>query len=152
MIRSHTLPPFSVLKLLQRAPSQVIRPGVPFFSVGRALGPPSWWDFSGDSVTFDSLLDYHDNIQVEIGVLGEQVVVRRVGVRMWTTSGGVPVPKVGKMKYAPRRNVNFDGFEPGLSVSGAKSLLERRQFLIRKRRSQTHQRLWLSLNFETILA
>lgn len=125
MIRNHTLLPFSVLKLLQRSPSQVIRPGVPFFSVGRALGPPSWWDFSGDSVIFDSLLDYHGNIQVEIGVLGQQVIVRRVGVRMWTVSGGVPVPKIGGMKYASRRNVQFDGFEPGLSVGEAQSLLEK---------------------------
>jgi hypothetical protein len=76
-------------------------------------------------VTFDCLLDYHGNIQVEIGVLGEQVVVCRVGVRMWEPSGEVPVPKVGKMKYGSRRNVHFDGFEPGLSVSGAKSLLEK---------------------------
>lgn len=125
MIRNHSLPPFSVLKLLQRSPSQVIRPGVPFFLVGRVLGPPSWWDFSGDSYTFDSLLDYHGNIQVEIGVHGEQVVVRRVGVRMWTPSGGVPVPKVGKMKYASRRNIHFDGFEPGLPFDQTKRLLEK---------------------------
>lgn len=123
MITKRSLQPFSILALLKRSSSQVVRPGVPFFIVGRALGPPSWWDFSGDSVTFDCLLDYHGNIQVEIGVLGEQVVVRRVGVRMWEPSDEVPVPKVGKMKYGSRRNVHFDGFEPGLSVSAAKSLL-----------------------------
>ncbi|MBP2550171.1 hypothetical protein J2858_003107 [Neorhizobium galegae] len=34
------------------------------------------------------------------------------------------MPEVGKLKYASRRYVNFDGFEPGLSVGDAKSLLE----------------------------
>ena len=92
--------------------------------MGRTLGPPSWWDFSGDAVIFDSSLDYYGNLQVELWVRGEQVEVRRVGIRMWTTSDGVPAPKVGKMKYAPRRYVNFNGFEPGLSVGDAKTLLE----------------------------
>lgn len=129
MIRNHTLLPFSVLKLLQRSPSQIILPGVPLFSVGRALGPPSHWDFSGDTVIFDSLLDYYGNIQVEIGVHGEQVIVRRVGVRMWTPSEGVPVPKTGKMKYASRRHVHFDGFEPGLCVPETKNLLDEASIL-----------------------
>lgn len=115
---------FSILELLKRSPSQIIRPGVPFFTVGRLLGPPSWWDFSGDSVTFDCLLDYYDNIQIEIERHEKQVVVYRVGVRTWEAANGVPVPKIGKMKYAPRRSVLFDGFEPGLSVGEAKSLLE----------------------------
>lgn len=125
MIRNHSLPPFSILALLKRSPSQVVRPDATFYSVGRALGPPSWWDFSGDSVTFDGLFDYHDNLQVELWVRGEQVEVRRVGIRMWMASGGVPVPKLGKMKYASRRVIRFDGFEPGLSVDEAKTLLER---------------------------
>jgi hypothetical protein len=125
MIRDHSLPSFSVLELLKRSSSQVVRPDAPFYSVGRALGPPSRWDFSGDSVTFDSLLDYYGNLQVELWVRGEQVEVRRVGIRMWTPSAGVPLPKIGKMKYAPRRYLEFNGFEPGLSVSDAKSLLEK---------------------------
>lgn len=125
MIRNHSLPSFSILALLKRSPSQVVRPDATFYSVGRALGPPSWWDFSGDAVTFDSLFDYHDNLQVELWVRGEQVEVRRVGIRMWMASGGVPVPKLGKMKYASRRVIRFDGFEPGLSVDEAKALLEK---------------------------
>jgi hypothetical protein len=76
-------------------------------------------------VAFDSLLDYHGNIQVAIWVRGEQVMVRRVGVRMWTATTGLPEPKQGKLKYAPRRYVNLDGFEPGLSVNEAKALLAR---------------------------
>lgn len=120
---SATLPPFSILKLLKRSPSQGGRPGVPFFTVGRLLGPPSWWDFSGDSVTFDCLLDYYGNLQVEIVTCGGQVVVRRVGIRMWNACDGVPVPKRGKMQYAPRRFISYDGFEPGLSVESAKALL-----------------------------
>jgi hypothetical protein len=125
MTRNQSLPSLSVLELLKRSSSQEVRPDAPFFSVGRALGPPSWWDFSGDRSTFDGLLDYFGNLQVELWVRGEQVEVRRVGIRMWTTSNGVPVPKVGKMKYASRRYVQFDGFEPGLSVADAKSLLDR---------------------------
>lgn len=124
MIRDHSLPSFSLLELFKRSSSQVVRPDAHFSSVGRALGPPSWWDFSGDSVTFDSLLDYFGNLQVELWVRGEQVEVRRVGIRMWTPSDGVPVPKIGKMKYASRRYIHFDGFAPGLSVGDAKSLLE----------------------------
>lgn len=123
--RNHTLLSFSVLKLLQRSPSQVVRPDVPFFSVGRALGPPSWWDFGGDPASFDSLLDYHGNIQVELWVQGKQVEVRRVGVRMWVANNESPEPKQGKMTFAPRRYVRFDGFEPGLSVGETKALLDR---------------------------
>ncbi|MBB6464904.1 hypothetical protein HNQ96_000751 [Aminobacter lissarensis] len=114
---------FSILKLLRKAPSQTPRPDVPLFSFGRLLGTPSWWDFSG-SVTFDSLLDYHGNIQVELWVWGKQVEVRRVGVRMWTAISGFPEPKQGKMKYTARDHVQFDGFEPGLSVEEAKALLQ----------------------------
>lgn len=125
MIRNHTLLSFSVLKLLQRSPSQVVRPDVPFFSVGRALGPPSWWDFGGDPASFDNLLDYHGNIQVELWVQGKQVEVRRVGVRMWVANNESPEPKQGKMKFAPRRYVRFDGFKPGLSVGETKALLDR---------------------------
>lgn len=124
MTRNRSLLPFSILALLKRSPSQIVRPDATFYSVGRALGPPSWWDFSGDKVTFESLLDYHGNLQVELWVRGKQVEVWRVGIRMWTPSDGVPVPKVGKMKYASRRYIHFDGFTPGLSVSDAKSLLE----------------------------
>jgi hypothetical protein len=123
MISDRSLPSFSVLQLLKRAPLHPLRPDAPFFSVGRTLGPPTWWDFGGDAVTFNSLLDYYGNLQVELWVRGEQVEVRRVGIRMWTPSNGVPVPKVGKLKYASRRYVNFDGFAPGLSVGDAKSLL-----------------------------
>ena len=124
MPKKHVLQPFSVLKLLQKSPSQVVRPDVPFFSVGRLLGPPSWWDFSGDRAAFDGLLDYHGNVQIELWVQGDQVEVRRVSVRMWTAISETPAPKQGKMKYAPRRHVKFDGFEPGLSVGAAKTLLE----------------------------
>jgi hypothetical protein len=125
MTRDHSFPSFSVLELLKRSSSQVVRPGAPFFSVGRALGPPSWWDFSGDTLTFDSLFDYYGNLQVELWVRGEQVEVRRVGIRMWTASNGVPVAKVGKMKFATRRYIRFDGFEPGTFIGDAKSLLDR---------------------------
>lgn len=125
MIHGRSSPSFSVLDLFKRSPLQAIRPDAPFFSVGRALGPPSGWDFSGDAVAFDSLLDYYGNLQVELWVRGEQVEVRRVGIRMWTPSDGFPVPKIGKMKYASRRYIHFDGFEPGLSVSNAKGLLDK---------------------------
>lgn len=125
MIRDLSLPSFSVLELLKRSPLHSVRPDAPFFSVGRTLGPPTWWDFSGDTVTFDSLLDYYGNLQVELWVRGEQVEVRRISIRMWTPSEGVPVPKVGKLKYASRRYINFDGFAPGISVGDAKSLLEK---------------------------
>lgn len=37
MIRNHTLLSFSVLKLLRWSLSQVVRPDVPFFSVGHPL-------------------------------------------------------------------------------------------------------------------
>jgi hypothetical protein len=116
---------FSILKLLQRSPSQVVRPDVPFWQVGRLLGPPSRWDFSGDSRTFDSLLDYHGNLQVGLWVQGGQVEVCRVSVRMWTASSGSPEPKPGKMKYFSRRYVQFDGFEPGLTVQETKKLLDK---------------------------
>ncbi|KAA0697402.1 hypothetical protein DTW90_18400 [Neorhizobium sp. P12A] len=114
---------FSILKLLQKTPSQTPRPDVPLFSFGRLLGTPSWWDFSG-SATFDSLLDYYGNIQVELWVQGEQVEVCRVCVRMWTAISGRPEPKKGKMKYAARRYIKFNGFEPGLSVEESKMLLQ----------------------------
>ncbi|MBW6421292.1 hypothetical protein KX729_07550 [Rhizobium sp. XQZ8] len=113
-----------MLKLLQKSPSQIVRPDIPFFHVGRLLGPPSFWDFSGDTAAFDGLLDYHGNIQVALWVQGDQVEVRRVGVRMWTAPSGIPEPKQGKMKYAPRRYVQFDGFEPGLALGAAKTLLD----------------------------
>lgn len=125
MIKTHSLAPFSILALLKRSPSQAVRPDVTFCSVGRALGPPSWWDFSGDPATFDSLFDYHGNLQVELWVRGEQVEVRRIGIRMWMASGGLPIPKRGKMRYASRRFIRLDGFEPGISVDEAKCLLEK---------------------------
>lgn len=112
----------SILNLLRKAPSQTPRPDVPLFSFGRLLGTPSSWDFSG-SATFNSLLDYHGNIQVELWVRGKQVEVRRAGVRMWTAISGVPEPKQ-EMKYAARRYVQFDGFDPGLSVEESKTLLQ----------------------------
>jgi hypothetical protein len=58
------------------------------------------------------------------------VEVRYIGVRMWTLgpSGVVgkakPIPKQGKMRYAPRRFIQFNGFEPGLPLNSAKSLLQ----------------------------
>jgi hypothetical protein len=125
MIRAHSRPLFSVLELLKRSSSQAVWPDALFFSVGRALGPPSSWDFSGDSVAFGSLLDYYGNLQIELWIRGEQVEVRRVGIRMWTLSDGVPVPKLGKMKYRSRCYVESDGFEPGLSIGDAKSLLDK---------------------------
>ncbi|MFK0164880.1 hypothetical protein [Rhizobium sp. NPDC090279] len=115
---------FSILELLRKTPSQALRPDVPLFSFGRLFGIPSWWDFSG-SATFDSLLDYHGNIQVELWIRGTQVEVRRVGVRMWAAIDGFPEPKQGKMKYAARRYVQFDGFRPGLSLEEAKMLLQK---------------------------
>lgn len=117
--------PFSIIELLKRSPTQAIRPDVSFSTVAHTLGPPDQWDFSGDPADFDGLLDYGGNIQIGLWVRGKQVEVRRVGIRMWTTKSGSPEPKQGKMKYAPRRYVRFDGFEPGLSVEETKSLLER---------------------------
>lgn len=115
---------FSVLKLLQRSSSQALRPDVPFYSVGKVLGPPSCWDFSGDRVHFSGLLDYYGNIQLEIGVREQQVIVQRVGVRMWEATSGVAEPKQWKMQYAPKRHILLDGFTPGLSLAETKTLLD----------------------------
>jgi hypothetical protein len=61
-----------------------------------------------------SLLDSHGNLQVELWVRGEQVEVRRVSIRMWTPSEGVPVPRI--CPYGRRRRPSFHREEVQVGV------------------------------------
>lgn len=123
MSRSHPQPAFSVLKLLRREPDQIIRPDVTVSDIGRALGPPSWWDFADDP-SFTCLMDYQGNLQIALWSRGGRVEVRRIGLRLWYVQNGEPKAKSAKLSYDRRRLVRLDGFVPGASIDDVRSLLD----------------------------
>lgn len=123
MSPSHRQPALSILKLLRRASDQIIRPDVPFSDIGRALGPPTWWDFA-DNPSFSCLMDYQGNLQIALWSRGGRVEVRRIGLRLWHTPNGEPKAKTAKLSYGRRRLVRLDGFVPGASINDVKSLLD----------------------------
>lgn len=97
-------------------------PGNVLGEVGKFLGVPDRWDF-GIEDEFICQLGYGD-FELNLRTRANRVEVERIWIELWDTPDDKPTPKRAPIRLARHLRVDLGQFEPGLSVSAAKTALD----------------------------
>ncbi|MCA1403492.1 hypothetical protein I6F26_02605 [Ensifer sp. IC3342] len=112
----------SVTSMLLGVHGTPVAPGSRMEKLGAFLGVPDRWDF-GIEDEFICQLGYAD-FEISLRTRGNQVEVERVWLELWHAHNGEPQPKKSPIRLVDGIDVDLGVFQPGISLSTAKALLD----------------------------
>ncbi|THK36799.1 hypothetical protein EHS39_16910 [Ensifer sp. MPMI2T] len=138
----------SVTSMLLGAHETPVAPGSRLEKLGAFLGVPDRWDF-GIEDEFICQLGYAD-FEISLRTRGNQVEVERVWLELWHAHNGEPQPKKSPIRLADGIQVDLGAFQPGISLSTAKALLDSLQIFYEEDASEVTGRIALGTKSELL--
>lgn len=117
-----TMRTIAITSMLVGTSDYPLVPGTKLETLGKFLGVPDRWDF-GIEDEFTCQLGYTD-FEFSLRTRSNCVEVERVWLELWNAHQGEPQPKRSPIRLVDGIEVDLGGFQPGISISSAKALLD----------------------------